>query len=523
MKKIRYNKPKLTEADLLAMPELLPGRRGASSWHLKVGEQGSAMYNTGLHGYMRIEKVEDPNYQKFLINHEFAHVKFSPMGPKTDFELTKFSFSSPVIVSGEAFYITEENRINKWVIENSDKLGINFYLLTEYWKNEINTDISLTLINRAKDIVIGDKFQRIDNFEEKLKDLIKAESGWYISQLAFSEVTSVPMSPIYDWIDNFSVDSLTPEQKLRALILKKTLHRFTAKQANFARDLYNDSVFKSLNYKKNEAFRYQELLKYLDTLFNKAKERSIEELESSMKLEKIDPDFKEALNVFDSETKNDILEHFQNELKEAREVIDQGNTTTIGNLRWKNLIWDTEVPLTKKLPYKKSYKGHKKSSDMGVVPTNIHRSLIDGNIFSRKIREQTGTILIDDSGSMHFTQKEIEEIIEHAPASLIAVYAASELGDDPNIKIVAKNGKYTEDLKFRAANNLVDMPALMWLAEQNEPRIWVSDAQAVPISGGTWEQAAGQCLAFCEKNKINVVATAQDAADVFSGKKALYR
>ena len=43
------------------------------------------------------------------------------------------------------------------------------------------------------------------------------------------------------------------------------------------------------------------------------------------------------------------------------------------------------------------------------------------------------------------------------------------------------------------------------------------------VRHGGMEEAAKEVLAFVQANNINVVATAAEAALVFTGKKALYR
>lgn len=68
----------------------------------------------------------------------------------------------------------------------------------------------------------------------------------------------------------------------------------------------------------------------------------------------------------------------------------------------------------------------------------------------------------------------------------------------------------------------MDIPALEWLAQQSEPRIWVSDGMAIPETG-QMDKAIEECAEFCRRNKINRVDNPQDARDVFLGRKEIYR
>lgn len=126
----------------------------------------------------------------------------------------------------------------------------------------------------------------------------------------------------------------------------------------------------------------------------------------------------------------------------------------------------------------------KRNSDIGVVPKNMHRMTIDRKVFSSRKSVAGGSMMIDFSGSMGWSDDEVREIIDLLPASTIAGYVGYNNlidGYDGRINIIAENGKMDStainDLLQWGANS-VDLDALKWLAKQPEPRIWVSD-QAV--------------------------------------------
>ena len=130
----------------------------------------------------------------------------------------------------------------------------------------------------------------------------------------------------------------------------------------------------------------------------------------------------------------------------------------------------------------------KRNSDRGVVPRNMHRMTTDKKVFSSKTTVAGGSMMIDCSGSMAFYEEDIREIIDYLPASNIAGYVGYNTkidGCDGMIKIIAKDGRIDthaiRDLEEYGANS-VDLDGLKWLAQQPEPRIWVSDQQVVGVN-----------------------------------------
>jgi kynurenine formamidase len=97
-------------------------------------------------------------------------------------------------------------------------------------------------------------------------------------------------------------------------------------------------------------------------------------------------------------------------------------------------------------------------------------------------------MMIDCSGSMGFYSDDVEEIVNLLPASWIAGYVGyhgKHDGYDGDIRIIADNGSMSksaiEKLNQHGANS-VDFEALKLLAEQPEPRIWVSDQQVIGVN-----------------------------------------
>jgi hypothetical protein len=150
-------------------------------------------------------------------------------------------------------------------------------------------------------------------------------------------------------------------------------------------------------------------------------------------------------------------------------------------------------------------------SDVGVVPTAIHRLTTDGSVFGTRRRVKGGTVLCDASGSMHYTNDDIERLLLEAPGSTIAFYSAKASWDPVGrIVIGAQGGRACTVAEVRrnlpGEENLIDGPALRWLARQPGPRFWITDGGVGGIDdfgrgGPCWEE----CMAICRAAGITVV------------------
>lgn len=125
----------------------------------------------------------------------------------------------------------------------------------------------------------------------------------------------------------------------------------------------------------------------------------------------------------------------------------------------------------------------RKNTECGVFPGRIDRLLSDGKIFREKTRRKNefGTILIDCSGSMALDEEDILSIITSKPRCKIAIYAGKDDGDYGVLRVIANNGRFTENVSLGLGGNVVDGPCLRWLMKQNKPRIWISDGQVTGI------------------------------------------
>jgi hypothetical protein len=139
----------------------------------------------------------------------------------------------------------------------------------------------------------------------------------------------------------------------------------------------------------------------------------------------------------------------------------------------------------------------RRPENMGVHIRNIHRFFSDKAIFSRLMKRlDGGTLLIDASGSMHLTPPKLVEIMLMIPAATIASYTKIRSGVG-RLTLLAKKGRRVDEENIKSGgSNLIDGPALRWLAKQAKPRVWISDAHVVGLHGHT-EDLVHECLKIC--------------------------
>lgn len=165
-----------------------------------------------------------------------------------------------------------------------------------------------------------------------------------------------------------------------------------------------------------------------------------------------------------------------------------------------------------RLPYERSRRipalaRERSFVDHGSVLGAAHRLPVDGKVFTRNRRRRGGTVLVDTSGSMRMGEEELEKIVALFPLATVAVYGG--LGRSGRLSLVAFKGRmvsahWLESLRF-GRGNVVDGPALRWLAEQQEPRIWISDGQVTGVHDRSSMDLVVEAMGICRRNRITRV------------------
>lgn len=495
--KLRYHKKK-TEGLNLAMPEGLPGIRGRANWHVSKtlpGETPSTINYRGGEARMSLPSPEEP-MAKLTVIHEMLHAAHSPIEPPAEIPRPDGS-----MIGVQAVSIAEEIRINmmmrynmgsEWTHENMDKEGQLEVL--EFYLNHPNPQmVEFLLIQHLCAWPLYHGY--IDNYYSPIIELLATR--------LLDEKYPLELKEYYAQIKRW-LNKVTMEVAWRGFS-DENIRTYTSGGI----PSWKDCVIPVADY-------LDQVFMTVDKVHHVANEvaYSSQPSEENADLEKI-------VNRFKRGEQGRQMNDLAKDPTGFRQKPNFGKTP-FGKPAWGeyDLI---EPPRPERLPGKHLQKSRYRSTDMGVVPRNIHRSIIDGNVFAVRRRIFGGSVLIDDSGSMSWLPEQIEDVMKAAPAVIIAAYSGSRAHGELKILAKDKHRVAKGDIKTRYGGNDIDLPALEWLAQQTEPRIWVTDGGVHPGKGGDPLQAAQDCVDFCIENKINVVEDAIQAHEVFTGQRALYR
>lgn len=157
-------------------------------------------------------------------------------------------------------------------------------------------------------------------------------------------------------------------------------------------------------------------------------------------------------------------------------------------------------------------------TDIGRNPRHLNRLLTDPEkrIFDKRVRGKGGVVLIDQSGSMSLSDKDIWNLIEQAPGCVIIGYS-HRCGsvDIPNVWVLADRGRVVEAVPSGNGGNGVDGPAIRFAAKKlrtGEPFIWVCDGV---VTDGANDRPAKNLLDECAqliiKHRIHMVENVDEA------------
>jgi len=158
----------------------------------------------------------------------------------------------------------------------------------------------------------------------------------------------------------------------------------------------------------------------------------------------------------------------------------------------------------------------------GTELRDISRFAHDRKVFSvrARCRRGGGSVLIDQSGSMCLEASDIDRLIADAPeATLVANYSGR--GAEGELRVVVRDGRRAavEDLAPFGSGNVVDLPALEWLARQPAPRVLVSDGGFTGIDDQPSRVVRSGCRRLMRNHRIVRVESAAAAAAELSARR----
>ncbi|MBF85854.1 MAG: hypothetical protein CL489_15480 [Acidobacteria bacterium] len=164
------------------------------------------------------------------------------------------------------------------------------------------------------------------------------------------------------------------------------------------------------------------------------------------------------------------------------------------------------------------------ASNMGRNPRRIGRMFTDPQkrIFDRKVKGNGGVVLIDYSGSMSLSEKDVLDIMDAAPGCTVACYTTNSHDKDgrANLWVLGARGRMTTNIPRSRGGNGVDHPALVWAVQQkqrrNAPLVWVTDGGVVGPGQGYRDQLAMQCIKTCLKSNVVIRDNVEKAVELLN-------
>lgn len=158
------------------------------------------------------------------------------------------------------------------------------------------------------------------------------------------------------------------------------------------------------------------------------------------------------------------------------------------------------------------------ATNIGYNPRRIDRMLTDPEmrVFDRRTKGKGGVLLIDQSGSMRFTQDDLKKIVEAAPGCVIIGYSHNPGNTtDPNVWVIAERGHVAETIPKGGRGNGVDGPAVRFAANKRrtgEPFIWVCDGTVTDGDGDdVYDNLDEEVIALVVKHRIHMVMDVEGA------------
>lgn len=148
-----------------------------------------------------------------------------------------------------------------------------------------------------------------------------------------------------------------------------------------------------------------------------------------------------------------------------------------------------------------------------------HRWCVDRAVFDRHHKTYAATLLIDASSTMRMRRSALIRLLQIAPMATIGVYQSN--ASNCALTIVAKNGRRIkwDRTPVPGGGNEGDIHALNWLAQQPEPRYWISDGGVTTTGHKHSSINSINCKRILQKGRIKQMFDIQQAIGVIHGRE----
>jgi len=151
----------------------------------------------------------------------------------------------------------------------------------------------------------------------------------------------------------------------------------------------------------------------------------------------------------------------------------------------------------------------------GTILREPWRVTTDSAVFRHKKVPKRGSVLCDASGSMALDAADIARLARVVPAGIVGAYGSS--ARQGTVRVLARRGMITTAPASYVfgGGNVIDGPALRWLASQPMPRVWISDGHVTGIDDHFYRECTDDAARVCREAGIIRVARIDDAIKRF--------
>lgn len=176
-------------------------------------------------------------------------------------------------------------------------------------------------------------------------------------------------------------------------------------------------------------------------------------------------------------------------------------------------LWLPVIPARTNLtrPHIGKIGSKRRPTDSGRSIAYPSRAITDPHrrVFVRRQRNASALVVLDMSGSMDYTEQQLDEIIEHARGAVVVGYSAGDY-ESPNFYLLAKDGHRVASIPEVCGNNGNDGTALTYAVNKyrksaSTPVVWVSDGAVTGAHDKSSGALARDMVARLERHRVTQV------------------
>jgi hypothetical protein len=138
-------------------------------------------------------------------------------------------------------------------------------------------------------------------------------------------------------------------------------------------------------------------------------------------------------------------------------------------------------------------------------------------IFTRKTRSLGAVVVIDCSGSMSLSDRDLAEMMKASAGATVLCYSTGNeaTAEQPNAWVVARKGRQVRRLPDFPGGNGCDAPALAYgvhlRSSSSQPVIWISDGKVTGLGDVSTPELRKQCNRLIQRHGIIHVRNVRQA------------